>query len=161
VGGFVGTVAIMALYLGLVTLTSGSWEHALGLLTEDRWFVGPIVLGFGIQVGLFVHLRRNLHARRGGAMATASGGTSTAAMIACCAHHITDVLPLLGLSSAAVFLAQYKVPFMVVGIVSNAVGIAVMLRLIRRALRGMASPTVVESSAYYVGERAVKGETAS
>ena len=99
VGGFAGTGAIMALYLGLVTLTSGSWEHALSLLAEDRWFVGPIVLGFGIQAGLLVHLRRNLHARRGRAMAAASGGTSTAAMIACCAHHVTDVLPLLGLQT--------------------------------------------------------------
>ncbi len=35
VGGLIGTGAIMALYLGLVRLTSGSWEHALGLLSED------------------------------------------------------------------------------------------------------------------------------
>jgi hypothetical protein len=32
VGGFAGTGAILALYLGLVTLTSGSWEHALSLI---------------------------------------------------------------------------------------------------------------------------------
>jgi hypothetical protein len=156
VGGFAGTGAIMALYLGLVTLTSGSWEHALSLLAEDRWFVGPVVLGFGIQAGLLVHLRRNLHARRGGAMAVASGGTSTAAMIACCAHHVTDVLPLLGFSGAAVFLAQYKVPFMVVGIVSNAAGIGVILRLIHRVQRGMMPPAVVELPVRRVGERAVK-----
>ena len=160
-GGFVGAAAILSLYLGLVTLTSGSWEHALSLLAEERWFVGLIVLGFGIQAGLFVHLRRNLHARRGGAMAAASGGTSTAAMIACCAHHVTDVLPLLGLSGAAVFLAQYKVPFMVVGIVSNAVSIGVMLRLIHRVQRDMMPPAVVELPVRRVGERSVKGETAS
>ena len=74
------------------------------------------------------------------AMAAAGGGTSTAAMIACCAHHVTDVLPLLGLSGAAVFLAQYKVPFMVVGIISNIVGIGVMLRLIRRAQHSATPP---------------------
>jgi hypothetical protein len=94
-------------------------------------------------------------------MAAASGGTSTAAMIACCAHHVTDVLPLLGLSGAAVFLAQYKVPFMVVGIVSNAAGIGVMLRLIHRAQRGMTPPAVVESPIRRVGERTAQGETTS
>lgn len=147
VGGLAGTGAILALYLGLVTLTSGSWEHALGLLYEDRWFVGPIVLGFGVQAGLYVYLRRHLHAHRGGAMAAASGGTSTAAMIACCAHHVTDVLPLLGLSGAAIFLAEYKVPFMVVGIISNIVGIGVMLRLIRRAQHSATPPTPGEVTA--------------
>ena len=109
-GGFVGVGAILALYLGIVTLTSGSWEHARELLAEDRWFVGLIVLGFGVQVGLFVHLRRNLHGHHGGAMTATSGDASTAAMIACCAHRVADVLPLLGLSSAAIFLAEYKVP---------------------------------------------------
>lgn len=158
-GGLVGAGAILAVYLGLVTLTSGSWEHARELLAEDRWFVGLIVLGFGVQVGLFVHLRRNLHAHRGGAMTATSGGTSTAAMIACCAHHVSDVLPLLGLSGAAIFLAQYKVPFMVVGIVSNAVGIGVMLRLIGRTQRdipyqnGVASPVVAEAPTCHGGDR--------
>ena len=46
---------------------------------------------------------------------------------------MTDVLPLLGLSGAAVFLAQYKVLFMTIGLVSNAVGIGVLLITIRKA----------------------------
>lgn len=104
-GGLVGAGVILALYLGLVTLTSGSWEHARALLAEDRWFVGPIVLGLGTQVGHVVHLRRTLDARGGGNMAAASGGTSTAAIIACCAHHVTDVLPLRGSLGAALLLA--------------------------------------------------------
>jgi len=45
---------------------------------------------------------------------------------------LTDVLPILGLSAAATFLNQYRVPFMLVGIGTNLVGIAVMLRLIRK-----------------------------
>jgi hydrogenase/urease accessory protein HupE len=67
------------------------------------------------------------------------------------------VLPLLGLSGAAIFLAQYKVPFMVVGIVSNVVGIGVMLRLIRRMQRGVTSPPVVEAPACHVGDRLAEG----
>ncbi|NIO72490.1 MAG: hypothetical protein GTN71_26570, partial [Anaerolineae bacterium] len=45
----------------------------------------------------------------------------------------TDVLPLVGLSGATIFLAQYKVPFMIVGLLSNAAGIGVLVTMIRRA----------------------------
>lgn len=129
--GVAAAIFLLAVYLGLVALTSRSWTHALNLLAADRWFVGPLIAGFGVQGGLYTHLRRNLHARRGGVVTTSSGGVSTASMIACCAHHVTDVAPLLGLSGAAIFLAEYKVPFMIVGLVTNTIGIGVMLYLMR------------------------------
>jgi hypothetical protein len=56
-------------------------------------------------------------------------------MLACCAHHVSDVLPLLGLSGATVFLNDYRIAFMVAGLAVNAVGVAVMLRLLRREVR--------------------------
>jgi len=65
----------------------------------------------------------------------AGGGTSTVAMVACCAHHVADLLPLLGLSAAASFLAAYKIPFMLIGLAMNVAGIAVILRAIRREQR--------------------------
>ena len=52
-------------------------------------------------------------------------------MLACCAHHLTDVLPILGLSSAAIFLNLYKTPLLWLGIGMNLVGIVYMLRKIR------------------------------
>ena len=67
-----------------------------------------------------------------GAVTGTAGGTSTLAMVAYCAHHVTDVLPLVGLSTAAVFLAEYKIWFMGVGLATNILGIMVMLRLLRR-----------------------------
>jgi hypothetical protein len=129
---------LAALYLGIVTLAE-SWAHAVSLFREDALFVVPIALGFGIQVGLFTHLKRVVRPVNGtgasGALTGTSGGTSTLSMLACCAHHVTDVLPLLGLSGAAVFLAQYKVPFMVLGLLSNAIGIGVLIVTIRRVTR--------------------------
>jgi len=65
----------------------------------------------------------------------AGGGTSTVAMVACCLHHVSDLLPLLGLSAAASFLSAYKIPFMLVGLARNAVGIFVIVRTIRREQR--------------------------
>jgi hypothetical protein len=140
--GLLGAVGLAALYLGLVSLAE-SWAHAWGLFREDAPFVVPIVLGFGTQVGLFTHLKRTLHPPKGtgatGAVTGTSGGASTLGMLACCAHHVTDVLPLLGLSGAAVFLAQYKVPFMVAGLLSNAIGIGMLALTIRKAKKMISS----------------------
>jgi copper chaperone CopZ len=136
--GLVGMAGLMLLYLGLVSLAEG-WHHAVELLLEDAWLVGPIMIGFGVQMGLYGYLRTIQAAIKGaGAMASAGGGTSTVAMAACCAHHVTDVLPLLGLSAGAAFLAEYRIPFMVFGLLTNLIGIGVMAFLIIRAKRHMA-----------------------
>lgn len=138
--GLAAAAALLALYLALVSLVSQSWSHALSLLVEDRWFVVPIILGFGLQAGLFTYLRALHRSTRAPAAVTgSSAGMSAAAMVACCAHHVSDVLPLLGLSGAAIFLAEYKVPFMVLGLLSNAAGIGYLLINIRRGRRHHAS----------------------
>ena len=138
--GLAASGALLVFYLALVSLISQSWVHALWLLAEDRWFVIPIVLGFGFQAGLFTHLRALHSASRARTAVTgSSAGISTAAMVACCAHHVSDVLPLLGLSGAALFLTEYKVPFMVVGLLSNAAGIGYPLVHMRRAQRRLAA----------------------
>ena len=54
------------------------------------------------------------------------------------------VVPILGLSAAAAFLAQWKVPFLAVGLLTNLIGIAIMLRalrLVRRHAAGRLAPT--------------------
>jgi hypothetical protein len=129
-----GALFLSGVYLGIVTLAQG-WKHAVELFWEDKLLVAPIIAGFGIQIGLYTFLKVGLRAasRGAGAMAGAGGGTSTAAMVACCAHHVTDVLPLVGLSAATTFLANYKVPFMLLGLAMNLVGIGIALRTIRKA----------------------------
>lgn len=134
--GLLGALFLTGVYLGLVSLAETP-QHALDLFWEDRLFVVPILIGFGVQVGLFTRLKvGNPEAvAAAGATTAAGGGMSTAAMVACCAHHVADVLPVLGLSAAAAFLAQWKVPFLVVGLVTNLIGIAIMLRALRLVRR--------------------------
>ena len=137
--GLLGAAGLLILYLGLVSLAQG-WEHAVALLADDAWIVGPILVGFGVQVGLYTYLKMVIHAaaRGTGALAGAGGGTSTAAMVACCAHHVTDVLPLVGLSAAATFLAEYRIPFMLIGLGTNLAGIGLIGALILRERRRLA-----------------------
>ncbi|MBI2865265.1 MAG: heavy-metal-associated domain-containing protein [Chloroflexi bacterium] len=133
--GFLAAALLASLYVMIVGITQ-DFAHAFDLMTTDWYFVIPIVVGFGVQIGLFAYVRGVMKLRKGArsakAFAGAGTGTSTVSMIACCAHHLTDVLPVLGLSGAAVFLNDNRDPFMAVGIATNLLGIAVMVRLIRK-----------------------------
>jgi hypothetical protein len=136
--GVLGAIFLTGVYLGIVSLAE-SPGHALDLFWQDKAFVIPILLGFGTQVGLYTLLKKGLympmHLPAAGATTTAGGGMSTMAMVACCAHHVADVLPLVGFTAAATFLANWKIPFMVVGLLTNLIGIAIMLREILKARR--------------------------
>ncbi len=132
--GVAGSLALIALYFGVVSLAN-SPGHARELLWSDRYLVAAIAFGFGLQVGLYVYARRLLRARAmalgsAGAAAAAGTGTSTVAMVACCAHHVADVLPILGLSGAAIFLNDYRTPLMLAGLAINAFGVVVTFRLV-------------------------------
>ena len=134
-----GSTLIASFYLGILTWLQG-WEYASGQLTRDRLYVVPIIVGFGVQAALYAILRFRLFVpatstHHSGAMVGASGGTSATAMVACCIHHVTDVLPVLGLSAAATFLTRYQRPFMLLGLAMNVAGIIFMLIILYRERR--------------------------
>jgi hypothetical protein len=134
--GLLGMIALSGLYFGIVSLAE-SPAHALELFWEDRWIVIPIILGFGIQLALYVTLKKRLFIPvtdigPGGALTGAGGGVSATAMVACCAHHVADVLPLVGLTAAATFLAEYRLAFMILGLGTTVLGIVVMLAVLFR-----------------------------
>ncbi len=139
VAGLGGALLLTGFYFALVSLAESA-SHALQLFWEDRAIVLPIILGFGVQVALYVVIKKRLFvpvARTGpsGALTGASGGMSAAAMVACCAHHATDVLPLVGLTAAATLLAEYRIPFMLVGLGTTIAGIAAMSLILFRERR--------------------------
>lgn len=137
----IGSSLIAAVYLVFLTAVQ-DWHYALYQFSRDRLYVVPILVAFGVQSALYSILRFRLFvpvqsAGPGGAMMGASGSTSTAAMIACCLHHVTNVLPILGLSAATAFLARYQRPFMLVGLVMNILGVLVMLLILYRARQSL------------------------
>jgi YHS domain-containing protein len=128
--GLLAVLGLFAFYLGIITLAQG-WGHATQQLAEDRFFILAIALGFGTQIGLYTYLR-GLHAHAAAGGVAASTGTSAAAMLACCAHHLADILPIVGAAGAAAFLNAYKVPMLWLGIVMNLFGIIYLLRKIHQ-----------------------------
>jgi hypothetical protein len=149
--GVVGASLLTGLYFAIVSLAE-SPSHAVQLFWEDRAIVLPIILGFGVQVALYTVLKKRLFvpvAEMGpsGALTGASGGMSAAAMVACCAHHAADVLPLVGLTAAATLLAEYRIPFMLVGLGTTIAGIAVMSLILFRERRKALSMALAVSEA--------------
>ena len=128
--GSVAAIALVGLYLGLISLAQG-WTHASEQIAGDAAFVVAIALGFGVQVGLFTYMRALRMQGHAAGVAT-STGTSSVAMLACCAHHVTDVLPILGLSGAAIFLNAYRTPLLWLGVVMNLAGVAYLLYRLKR-----------------------------
>ncbi|HBY97625.1 MAG: cation transporter [Ardenticatenaceae bacterium] len=124
------SAGLLAFYLAVITIAQ-DWPHALQQLSTDRWFVAAIAAGFGTQMGLFTFLR-SLHSRATASGVAASTGTSTVGMLACCAHHLADIAPILGLSGAVVFLDSYKTPLLWLGIVMNLLGIIYLVCQLRR-----------------------------
>jgi hypothetical protein len=134
-----GSTLIAGIYFGILVWAQGG-DAALSIFVPNRWYVIPIWLTFGIQAALYSILRFHLFipaasSGRAGAMMGTSGGTSVTAMVACCLHHVTDVLPVLGLSVAATFLTRYQRPFMLLGLGMNVIGILVMLIVLYREYR--------------------------
>jgi hypothetical protein len=131
IGGGLSLLIFYFLILGL----ANSFFHAIEQLQDLWYWILILVLGFSIQVGLYVHIRIQFRQRKtkaAGKELAASAGVSTGSMVACCAHHLVDILPILGLSAIFLFLAEYQVFFILLGIVSNIIGIIFMLEIIKK-----------------------------
>jgi hypothetical protein len=133
--GVIAGLSLLSIYFLILTVAN-SFGHAVEQFREMWYWISILVLGFGLQATLYAHIRGVLKARKESGVATSSmaaaGGISTTSMVACCAHHVTDVLPLLGLTAAVVFLGQFQDLFLIIGVMSNLIGITLMLRIIQK-----------------------------
>jgi Cu+-exporting ATPase len=93
--GGVASLALLVVYFALVGLVSGL-DYTLEQFATYWPFLVALAAGFGIQIGLYSYLKR-LVARPGASkgVVAVSGTTSTAAMISCCAHYLTNLVPVL------------------------------------------------------------------
>lgn len=126
---------LIGLYFGILTLISG-WSFTLTQFADFWYYVVPLAVGFGVQVALYVQLRQVIsRGRQAGTVLAASGTTSTAAMISCCAHYLVNVAPVLGATGLVAFAAQFQVQLFWVGLLFNLGGIAYVANQLVRASR--------------------------
>lgn len=131
--GLLASLSLVIFYFVVMLLFTGSPPIAISQI-KDLWpWFTILVIGFGAQFGLFIYLK-SLIKSASSVMTAANTGVSGFSMIACCAHHLTDVLPLFGLAGLSLFLTRYQVWLLGVGIASNLIGIIYISRQIRKHL---------------------------
>lgn len=134
IGGLAAGI-LLAVYFAALTLVSG-WKFTVSQFSEFWYYILPLAAGFGIQVALYVRLRQVIsHSKDTGAVLAASGTTSTAAMVSCCAHYLVNVAPVLGATGLVAFAAQFQVQLFWVGLLFNVAGIAYVGNKLRNAAR--------------------------
>jgi len=140
--GVIAAASMLLFYVGVVRIASGSWAHLVDQVRLDWYYLAAIIAGFGTQVALVSELRRRHRlGRRSAAAGGVGAGASTVGMIACCAHHLADVLPIIGAASAAGFLTNHRVAFMLTGIAINLTAVGFAARQLFRTPHHHESPT--------------------
>lgn len=135
INGVFASLSLLLVYVIVMMVATRSWSTTV-LQFQNLWYwILLLSFGFGVQVGLYTRLKlliQNPKKLAGtGAMTATSGGTSTIGMIACCAHHLSEVLPIIGLSGFAVFLVRYQVPLILLGVAMNSFGTLFLWKKIR------------------------------
>ncbi len=132
--GIIGSSLLLLLFLTVVILANSSMTFALIEIKRLWYWVLLLASGFGLQLGLFFHIRYQVQQKMVGATAevAASGAVSTGSMIACCSHGLVNLLPIFGISAAAAFLARYQLPFILFGVFSNLIGVTIMMGLVQK-----------------------------
>lgn len=116
-------VGILFFYIVILTIFQ-SFDFALSEFRNLWYWIIALATGFGIQVGLYTSIR---HTARLNAEIATSGTVSGGSMIACCSHFALNAIPILGLSGLGLFLMVYQKWFFGLGILSNIIGIAILV----------------------------------
>lgn len=132
IAGFIGLLILSTFYGLILFLMNRTLLSAWQQFLQDEFWIVALVIGFGIQAGLFWFLRMKMAAMKAAvSVAATSAGTSVLAMAACCAHHLAEILPFLGFTAAALFLGKYQAYFFGFGVMANLVGIFIMISIIK------------------------------
>ena len=124
--GIAGMTALLGIYFVILAAVSG-WEFTVSQFFDFWYFIVSLSAGFGIQMGLFTYLRNAVRGMgMSGKVVAVSGTTSTAAMISCCAHYLTNIIPVLGAAGLVALVAQYQIELFWFGLASNLAGIFYM-----------------------------------
>ena len=122
--GILAAFLLFVVYFVILTLVSG-WVFAQDQFGTYWYFIVTLVVGFGIQIALYNHIRNLVRGGRGmGKVVGVSGTASGAAMISCCAHYLVNLVPIIGVTGAITFIAQYQTELFWIGILFNLGGIA-------------------------------------
>ena len=136
--GIGAMTALLVIYFVVLALVSG-WEFTVSQFLDFWYFIVSLAAGFGIQIGLYSYVRSAVqNMNMSGKVVAVSGTTSTAAMISCCAHYLTNILPVVGAAGAVALVAQYQIELFWFGLACNLAGIIYMTNRVAKFSRAHA-----------------------
>ncbi len=121
--GLLAGFGLLIFYLSVLSIFQGI-EFAFLNLRSLWYFIFPLAIGFGIQIGLYSSIKHNAMIN---GVAGGTGGIAGGSMIACCSHFLLNLIPIVGISGLATILMGYQKWFLGVGIIANIIGIIFML----------------------------------
>jgi len=127
--GLIAMSILLGIYFLILTLVSG-WDFTMQQFTQYWPFIVSLAIGFGLQISGYFYLRLRVKEMASKKLLAATGSTSTLAMISCCTHYLVNILPILGVTGAVTFVANYQTDLFWVGIAFNLLGIAYILKKI-------------------------------
>ena len=113
----------------LISFFSKSTSFALNQLLNLKFYIIPLALGFSFQVLLFLKIRESI--KSSSLLVSGTGAMSTGSMLACCAHHITEVLPFLAFGGLSIFLSNYQKELLMLSILINWLSALYMYRKLK------------------------------
>jgi len=131
-GAIIGILVIL-FNISIASIAEGSLQKGYQVFLTNGIFVYLIPLAVGIQMGLFRYHRNITTGNTSGSekMGMAGSATSSLAMVACCLHHVSDLLPAVGfILATSSFLIQYKDAIIIIGLLANVAGSAYIARAI-------------------------------
>ena len=126
-------ILVVLFNISIASLAEGSFEKGYQVFLTNGIFVYLIPLAVGVQMGLFRYHRNITTGNIAGSekMGMAGSATSSLTMVACCLHHVSDILPSIGLILAASsFLILYKDSIIIIGLLANVAGSIYIARAI-------------------------------
>ena len=132
--GLLAGVGILLFYISVLTIFQ-SYGFALYEFKRLWFWLVPLAIGFGTQIGLYTSIKHDATIKAG---AAASGTISGGSVIACCSHYLLNIIPLIGLTGLTTFtsfLMTYQKAFFSIGILSSIAGVMLMLNH-KRKMKG-------------------------
>ena len=126
-----GSVFLFTFYFLVLFLVTKDITYPASQFRALNPWISILIAGFGIQSGLFGLIRKGHMLRLHKKEANVSLGTSSAfsgiSMVVCCAHHLAEVIPVLGITGLSLFLTEFQKEALILGVGINLIGVAYML----------------------------------
>ncbi|HEY9206357.1 MAG TPA: hypothetical protein VIO58_10600 [Candidatus Methanoperedens sp.] len=134
--GVMAGILVMLFNILVASVAEGSLKSGYSVFLSNGIFVYLIPPAVAVQMGLFRY-HRNLTTEQNVSgsekMGMAGSATSSLAMIACCLHHVSDLLPAVGfIIATSSFLTQYKDAIIIMGLLANLAGSAYIARAVMK-----------------------------